>query len=130
MTDKLVYALFGALVVGIIAYFVVTSSVAYGSAPSGLQGEIATSTRLNVAATSVITLIGTTTCSSRIVTTGQSAIALTFSDIQGAVPTGLAGGGHLQAASTTEVYDSGLYGCGRMKAYSYTASNIYITSVR
>jgi hypothetical protein len=50
---------------------------------------------------------------------------LTFSDYANQTPTGVFG--HLQAASTTVVYDSGQFGCDRVKAYSFGASTITIT---
>lgn len=36
--------------------------------------------------------------------------------------------GHYQAASTTEVYDSGLYGCGTMAARSWTTGVITVSA--
>lgn len=70
-------------------------------------------------------------CKSRVITTrGTSAITLVFGDtangdlssttVSGAI-------GHLQAASTTEVYDGELFGCGRWSAYSYATQTITIS---
>lgn len=53
---------------------------------------------------------------------------LTFSDYAGQTPTGLYG--HLQAASTTVAYDSGLYGCGLMKVYSFATQQITVSETR
>jgi hypothetical protein len=47
---------------------------------------------------------------------------LTFNDYAGQTPTGAFG--HLQAASTTVVYDSGLYGCGAVKIYGFDANSV------
>ena len=78
-----------------------------GQAPSGLQASYSTSTEF--AATAVIRrLVATSTCSSRVITTGASAIVLDLSERNGA-PIGFLG--HWQAASTTVNYDSGVYGC-------------------
>lgn len=99
------------------------------SAPSGLQGTVATSSVSGVG-TTVVTLIATTTgsCSARIISTKTSAIMLTFSDYAGQAPTGTFG--HVQPASTTVAYDSGLYGCGLVKAFGFAADTVTITEVR
>lgn len=74
------------------------------------------------------------TCKARVVTTrGDSAITLNFGDpgtdrIGNISSTTLSATvGHLQLASTTVVYDSGLYGCGRVSAYSYASQTITIS---
>lgn len=38
--------------------------------------------------------------------------------------------GHLQAASTTQVYDAGLYGCGRWVAYASASTTLLISEFR
>lgn len=97
------------------------------SAPSGLPATVATTSPAAVS-TTVIPLFATSSCSSRIITTYVSPVMLTFSDYAGQVPTGTFG--HLQAASTTVAYDSGLYGCGLVKAYSFAAQTITTTETR
>lgn len=71
------------------------------------------------------------TCKARVVTTrGDSAIMLSFGDKTNgdfSSTTLSAGIGHLQAASTTVVYDSGLYGCGRWTAYAWVSSTISVS---
>lgn len=109
-------------------YLIGASATRVGaSAPSGLEGTVASSSLLSVSNTA-ITLIATSSCAARIVTTTASPIMLTFSDYNGQTPTGLFG--HLQAASTTVVYDSGQWGCGLVKAYAFSAGTITFTSVR
>ena len=68
-------------------------------------------------------------CKARVVTTrGSSAIMLSFGDTTGFGSTTLSGtAGHLQLASTTVVYDSGLYGCGRMTAFGWSSSTVTIS---
>lgn len=100
----------------------------FAAAPSGLIATIASSSIAIVTAGSTNTLIGTTTCTSRIITTGGSPVKLTFSDYAGQVPTVTFG--DFQNSSTTVAYDAEIYGCGRIRAYSFQAQNLTVTSVR
>lgn len=103
-------------------------SKSLGSAPGGLPTSVATSSALTLSATTATTILATSTCDARIITTKASPILLTFSDYAGQAPS--ATFGHLQAASTTAVYDSGQYGCGLVKAYAMTADVISVTETR
>ncbi len=105
------------------------SHIAVASAPSGLSSTVATTGPMAVT-TTASTILGTTTqqCAARVISTRESAITLTFSDNQGATPTALFG--HIQPASTTVVYDAGLYGCNAIKAYSFTSQNVTVTETR
>lgn len=124
--------LVGAVVISAIGaalYFLVGVPSARSSAPDGVPATVATSSLMSVGPSNAVTLTATSSCNARIVTTYANPVMLTFSDYLGQSPT--ATFGHLQAASTTVVYDSGVYGCGLMKAYGYTAStSITFTSVR
>jgi len=73
-------------------------------------------------------------CKSRVIsTTGASAIMLNFGDpgtdrLNNVSSTTVSGSvGHWQGASTTVVYDSGLFGCGRVSAYSYATQTITVS---
>lgn len=99
---------------------------ALGAAPNGSPANIATSTNDTLSATTVYGVIASSTCTARIISTGGSAVMLTFNDRD--TPTGSSG--NQQAASTTVVYDSGQYGCGKVKAYSFAASVITVTDSR
>ena len=63
-------------------------------------------------------------CSARVITVNNASgasinngIMLTFGEYSSSsIPTGIVG--HWQTASTTEVYDGGLFGCGAWKAFS------------
>jgi hypothetical protein len=100
----------------------------FGAASAGNSATVAT-TSVATVGTTATTLFATSTCSSRIITTEGSPIMLLFSDIRGSST--LSGSvGHWQAASTTEVYDSGLYGCSRVWAYSYAAQTVVLTETR
>lgn len=121
--------------VGVLALLALVFSVgllqtqqADASSPAGLPASVASSTALTMAATTASMVVATSSCNARIISTQASPIMLTFSDYANQTPT--AGFGHLQAASTTVVYDSGQYGCGLVKAYSFTAQTITVTDVR
>ena len=117
--------LFAGIVGGIVLAFL--PKLALGSAPSGLQGSIATSGPMAVTPT-VSLVMSTSTCSARIITTQSSAIRLTLSDINSFQAS--ATQGEWQAASTTATYDSGLFGCGTVRVHSQGNQNIWITEVR
>ena len=68
------------------------------------------------------TIFATSSCAARIISTKASALRLSFN---GASSTGELG--HLQLASTTEVYDAGQWGCGRVTAYSFVSQLLYIS---
>ena len=89
---------------------------ANASAPSGLPATVSTTSQETLS-TTALQLFATSTCSARIISTSGQPIMLTFSDKQGSVPTGSFG--LIQAASTTVVYDSGQYGCGSVRGYSF-----------
>jgi len=120
-------AIASVMVVAIAAYiFGVSTQDVGASAPSGLQATVASTSNQVVGVTVTSIFATTTNCASRVITTGAQAILLTFSDFAGQTPTGSFG--HLQAASTTVVYDSGLYGCNLFKAYGEAASSTITTT--
>lgn len=108
-------------------YLLQSPSHVFGSAPSGLPATVATTSNPAVSNTG-ITLFATSSCSARVITTYASPVMLTFSDYAGQTPTGTFG--HLQAASTTVAYDSGQYGCGLVKVFSFAAQSITVTETR
>lgn len=114
-----------------VAYLIgVSTFPAYGSAPSGLQATVATSSPAGiVVGTTAQTVFATSTCSARVITTVAKPIMITFSSFNEATPSGVFG--HYQAASTTVAYDSGVYGCGALKVYGFDASTtITVTETR
>lgn len=92
-----------------------------------LAGTVATTGPMSVT-TTASTVLATSSCAARIISTRESAITLTFSDNQGAVPTALFG--HVQPASTTVAYDGAVYGCNAVKIYSFTTQNVTLTETR
>lgn len=108
----------GLLVFGIMSF---QAKTVKAGAPSGLPATMATTSSVIVGPGNAMTLFATSTaCATRVISTVAQPIMLTFTDNAGQSPTGIFG--HLQAASTTVDYDSGLYGCGLVKAYGFVAS--------
>ena len=124
MKNFLQIAVICAVAVLLVTFLVVKNPV-MGSAPSGLPAKVATSTNPTVG-TTALTVFATSSCAARIITTVASPIMVTFSDQF--TPT--ATYGHLQAASTTVAYDSGQYGCGAVKVYSFVSSAISVSESR
>lgn len=105
------------------------SPSAQASAPSGLPATVSTSSSAVIGAGASTLLAATSSnCSARIVSTGVSAVQMTFSDNQGLQPTGVYG--VFQPASTTVAYDSGLYGCNAIRIFSFAAQPVSITETR
>ena len=98
---------------------------AQASAPSGLPATIATTSSQILTAATAELVVATSSCSSRVITTSGSAVMMTFSANQGLIPSGFFG--HLQAASTTVAYDSGLYGCNALTMYSFTTQYVTVS---
>jgi len=119
--------LLSALAVGFISM-----RIADASAPSGLPASQSMATTTSVgpqARTRVFTSNGS--CAARVVTTGAQAIRFIIGDpLNGdlASTTFSANAGHWQAASTTEVYDGGLYGCGDWYMLGQNASTTITVS--
>lgn len=128
---------FGSLV-AILLLAVFISSIALpvqGSAPSGLPATqtYATTTTVgpdgDIDGTSVTIFSAVRNCSSRVVSTNDI-IWLSFAtpanvgDI--ASSTIASEVGFAQAASTTVVYDSGLYGCGRVSGYAIASTTLTV----
>ncbi len=102
-----------------------------GEATSGLasEGRIATTTEVGPDLNTQV-FAKNVQCTSRIVSTQAQAIMLTFfdpSDGDVSSTTLSQTVGHIQGASTTEVYNSGVYGCGRV--FGYAAASTTITGV-
>jgi hypothetical protein len=110
-----------------LALYALSAMPAFASAPSGIPTTVATTSAPTVGAASTL-IIATSTCNSRIISTSGSAINLSFSDNQGFTPTAVAG--FTQQASTTVAYDSGQYGCGAVRAYSFTSSVVTVSDTR
>jgi hypothetical protein len=109
------------------------------SAPSGLPATIATTSAYAVGPEEpMVYNYGNNqnrlNCASRIVSTGISAVVLTFGGTSSSTATSTLKvgspylGGHLQLASTTVAYDSGIYGCGFIGLSSYASTSIIIST--
>lgn len=114
---------------------------AEGSAFSGVQAMVATSSTIQVGPQErKVWFLGRTVdvkvpCAARIISTQGQAVALTFDGVSSSTAMSqlslTLASGHIQAASTTVVYDSGLYGCNRIGIYGYGATTtVTITETR
>lgn len=102
-----------------VIFFGSQHSSRLGNAGTGITAAVATTSIIAVGPQNVRTLAAATpSCSSRVVTTVAQPVMLSFNPL--IAPNGLQG--HLQAASTTVAYDSGIYGCDLLSAYGYNAS--------
>lgn len=103
-----------------------------GQANTGMMTIVASSTyAVNVGPLNAVTLFSARSdCTSRKITTYANPIMITFATSTDLASQVIASGvlGHLQAASTTIDYDSGLNGCGLWQAFGYTASTTITVS--
>ena len=129
------YAVVGMAIafVVLIAYALGTRvPLAFASAPSGLPATMATSSTVVVGPNIVTptlahaTLFEASNCAARIITTLGTPISLSFAAFSSTTPSATVG--HVQASSTTEVYDSGQFGCGLVSAYGFTSSTTITVS--
>ncbi len=115
------FALVLAILLVICANFPSTPR-AFGSAESGLQSTLSTTTQYSVGSTSVVAIYqARANCAARIITTVQSPIMISFDALSSTTVSATVG--HLQAASTTVAYDGGIYGCGLWSVYGYQANS-------
>lgn len=110
-----------------IVFAMSTGQAAKASAPSGLIATMATTSSPIVTSTQSL-VIATSTCTARVISTTASPIMITFTDVQGKVPS--ATFGFLQPASSTVAYDGGLYGCGAVRVYSFVSGTITVADSR
>lgn len=110
-----------AVLVALVTFIVVKDNLPVGSAPAGLHATLATTSSITVGIANNQTLFTSNNqCTNRVVSTVAKAIMLNFGLVGNATSSGVVG--HLQAASTTTAYDSGLFGCGAVTAYGFDAS--------
>lgn len=109
--------------------------VVEASAPSGLPASVVSRSYIAVGPQENVVLFEGASqprnCASRVITTYANPIMLNFStSTSQATSTNLLSGakGHLQAASSTIAYDSGLYGCDWLAAYGFTATTTITVS--
>ena len=102
------------------------SGPALGSAPAGLPASLASTSQITVVAATVISPVATSTsCSARIVATASTTAMVHVGEI---VPT--ASRGYFIAASTTQIFDGGIYGCGTVKVYPFATGVITVTETQ
>lgn len=127
--EKFLLAFSITLTVFAVCLIVSSTPKTFASAASGLKATLATTSAEVLPSQTVTTIIATSTnCAARVISTTDKEIMLTLDDSQNLSPT--ATFGYKQLASTTVAYDSGIYGCGRVKVYSYGATNITVGESR
>jgi len=125
---KKVLGVVGLVILLLVVFNYSSREVPLGGFQNGIVLTVATTSQLSVG-TTAISVFATSTCATRVISTTDRAIMLTFSDRLNQTPTGVFG--HLQSASTTVSYDAGIYGCGLYKVFGFDAkSNITVTELR
>lgn len=109
------------------ALYFYTQAPRQGGTTGNQPAFIATSSNPTVDTTARL-LFATSSCTARTITTYASPVMLTFTDNPGRVPSAIYG--HLQAASTTVVYDATQVGCGAVRIYSFTSQAITVSEAR
>jgi hypothetical protein len=130
---SLSYGIVIALVLAIVYLFGASATRVGASAPTGLMTTVAVATTTAVGPQQNIQIFAASNCNSRVISTVGSAVMITFADpSNGDVSSTTLSGvkGSVQAASTTVVYDSGLYGCDRWFAYAFASTTITTVSTR
>ena len=130
MTKSISLSLILGLVLVAVAYLY--SPVLHTSAAGWLPAHIQTATTTTVGPDIIVTVFADQTqptCKSRVISTTDSAIMVSFDDVTGFGSTTISGtAGHWQAGSTTVAYDSALYGCGLVSAFGYSSTTITVSS--
>lgn len=129
-----------AVMLGILAIFSLSTPNADGAAFTGTASNVRMSTTTVVgpqgsAVVKTQVFAANAACKSRVITTdGTSAIRISFKDIPtsgniGSTTVG-ASVGHIQLASTTVEYDSGIYGCGTWNIWAWASTTLSVTETQ
>lgn len=122
----------GLILIAVVLFFKPINSAIGAAFPGTISYlQIATTTAVGPQDGEDTIFASNDSCKARVITTrGDSAIMLSFGDKTNgdfSSTTLAATIGHLQSASTTVVYDSSLYGCGRWTAYAWVSSTISVS---
>lgn len=128
------------LALAVFGSFVTSTQQADGAAFTGTASNVrlATTTVVGPQGSTVVktqVFAANAACKSRVITTdGTSAIRISFKDIPGSGNIGSttvgATVGHLQLASTTKEYDSGIYGCGTWNIWAWASTTLSVTETQ
>lgn len=132
--NKPILYILGAVVLAVLAFMYFSQKpTSLGGAQPGIATSVAFATTTAVGPQQNIQIFAASNCISRAISTAGSAIMVSFADpSNGNISSTTLSGviGSVQAASTTVVYDSGLYGCGRWFAYGFSSTTITTVSTR
>ena len=122
-----------ALIAGLLIHLtqVIQGPPQLGSAGDGLPAKVASTSVIAVGASNngILLFPQSNYCSSRVITTKERALLLVFDNNSVQASSTLNSRfGHLQGASTTVNYDSGVYGCGAVYAFGFDATTSITTS--
>mgnify|MGYP001620165213 CR=1 FL=1 len=132
MNKLLIGILIGlALIAGLLINLTQKGPPKLGDAGSGLPAQLASTSVVSVGPSNngVLLFPKSNFCSSRVISTKERALLLMFDNVATQASSTLNSRfGHLQAASTTVNYDSGVYGCGTVYAFGFDATTSITTS--
>lgn len=127
-------AIIGIVLFAFGAFLYTPAEKALGEAFTGTISRLdsATTTSVGPQAVPAVRLFSASVdCDARVITTTGGNIFISFGEpitVGNISSSTLANGvGHLQGTSTTEVYDSGLYGCGQWHAWAPASTTITIS---
>ena len=99
-----------------------------GTSPGQMPTTATSSSRTLAIGAHLLFPTSTPSCVARVITTQGDALKITFFDVDLAVPSHAIG--HVLAASSTATFDSTVYGCGALRAYSYGVQTVTLTETR
>ena len=117
---KIIVALSITAILGLIVSLNLNLQEVKGSAPSGYETFVATSSTITVANAARVAFATSTGCTSRVVTvlTQNTAVMAKFAD-HSSITLSATAGHRLANSSTTPItLDAGLYGCGQMTVFA------------
>ena len=113
------------VVVGYLVSLQIPKPIKQGSAPTGSIAISGSSSIVTLPSHTSLQIFASSTCISRTISlSATSSILFTLVDQATNPPTGA---GHIQNASTTIAYDSGIYGCGLWRAYNPSQNQLTFT---
>jgi len=132
MTKSLKITSILAIAVLVVGFFYFNQPVSNVESAGYIPSHIQSATTTTVGPDTIVTIFDdqvSATCNSRVISTTDSAIMISFGDVSGFGSTTVsATAGHWQPASTTVAYDSALYGCGLYSAYGYSSTTLTVSS--
>ncbi len=120
------YFILSVLMLAVIGIFLSNYPPAKTSAqaPMGYLANVSSTTWMTITGGTAQQILASSSCISRIITIPGTEVFYTTEDSALAPSVGI---GHKLTASSTTVLDSGLYGCGKVTAFSASTTKITVT---